>query len=96
MQVNSTEIMTAALSAASLRMRDVWAHNLDEECALVREVVRKYPYIAMDTEFPGVVRLLSLVIRKTLIISFRLPAQSVRSSTRLSFTIRHCGATLTC
>mmetsp|Transcript_2681 Transcript_2681/g.9639 ORF Transcript_2681/g.9639 Transcript_2681/m.9639 type:complete len:276 (+) Transcript_2681:1794-2621(+) len=47
--------MTAAFSAASLRMRDVWAHNLDEECALVREVVRKYPYIAMDTEFPGVV-----------------------------------------
>jgi CCR4-NOT transcription complex subunit 7/8 len=37
------------------RIRDVWAHNLADEMALMRDMVRKYPYVSMDTEFPGVV-----------------------------------------
>jgi len=37
------------------QIREVWNYNLDEEFNKMREVVEKYPYIAMDTEFPGVV-----------------------------------------
>jgi len=33
----------------------VWKYNLHEEMATLRELVDKYPFIAMDTEFPGVV-----------------------------------------
>jgi len=34
---------------------DVWAHNLEEELRNMMEVVEEFPYVAVDTEFPGIV-----------------------------------------
>lgn len=42
-------------SGEILRVREVWQENLDEEMETIRNIVEEYPYLAMDTEFPGIV-----------------------------------------
>ncbi|KAI0399931.1 CAF1-domain-containing protein [Xylaria palmicola] len=37
------------------RIREVWKHNYAEEMDLLIELAEDFPYIAMDTEFPGIV-----------------------------------------
>lgn len=41
--------------AATSTIRDVWEGNLEVELHTLREKIRAFPYISMDTEFPGVV-----------------------------------------
>lgn len=42
-------------SAPEFGIVEVWNHNMEEEFNKIRKIVLKYNYVAMDTEFPGVV-----------------------------------------
>jgi len=43
------------VSLSETGIKDVWAHNMEEAFRDIRRLVQKFKYIAMDTEFPGVV-----------------------------------------
>ncbi|KDP38660.1 hypothetical protein JCGZ_04013 [Jatropha curcas] len=41
------------MSSDSITIKEVWEHNLEEEFVRIRAIVEDFPYIALDTEFPG-------------------------------------------
>jgi CCR4-NOT transcription complex subunit 7/8 len=44
-----------APAGPGLQIRQVWADNVEREFKLIRAAVEHFPYVSMDTEFPGVV-----------------------------------------
>ncbi|KAE9459094.1 hypothetical protein C3L33_09003, partial [Rhododendron williamsianum] len=47
--------MSLLPKSESIEIREVWEGNVEEEFALICDIVDDYPYIAMDAEFPGIV-----------------------------------------
>ncbi|KOM36859.1 hypothetical protein LR48_Vigan03g024000 [Vigna angularis] len=43
------------MSCGVVMTRSVWAYNLEAEFELIRRMIRFFPVISMDTEFPGVI-----------------------------------------
>ncbi|XP_068466631.1 probable CCR4-associated factor 1 homolog 11 [Phaseolus vulgaris] len=53
MERESNNNMT--LPPGSVMTRSVWSYNLESEFELIRSIISLYPFISMDTEFPGVI-----------------------------------------
>ncbi|KAK0415943.1 hypothetical protein QR680_012206 [Steinernema hermaphroditum] len=47
--------MADHLEEQEILIVNVWNGNLEAEFIRIREMIEKFPYVAMDTEFPGVV-----------------------------------------
>ncbi len=52
---NTLTIYQSNNQRETLEIRNVWAENVESEMAIIRSLIETRPYVAMDTEFPGVV-----------------------------------------
>lgn len=52
---SQVEGMGLPKTGQAARIREVWKHNLEPEMHMLRQLCQKYPFVAMDAEFPGIV-----------------------------------------
>ncbi|XP_060972992.1 probable CCR4-associated factor 1 homolog 6 [Cannabis sativa] len=45
--------MADLLTNDSVHFREVWRDNLEDEFKMIRDILDYYPYVSMDTEYPG-------------------------------------------
>ncbi|XP_055330599.1 CCR4-NOT transcription complex subunit 7-like [Paramacrobiotus metropolitanus] len=48
-------VAASGSSTESYGIKEVFSYNLEEEMRKINKLMKKYPYVAIDTEFPGVV-----------------------------------------
>ena len=53
--LTSDSELTSGIRPQATEIREVWAYNLYEEFMNISRLVPDFPFVAMDTEFPGIV-----------------------------------------
>ena len=64
--------MSILLRADSIQIREEWNDSLEEDFALVGDIVDEFNFVTMNTEFPSVVLVLCITSKTSMTITIKL------------------------